>query len=112
MVPFLLPEVLEQDWFQFIPRGAGVRLAFLMGFAWSAIAGTTVVILVVVLWAMLGMDQREDKMNGYLYAFYSSVMIGCFGYCMMTVGMLQGSTTASKTKDSRYTFDMVDGERI
>lgn len=95
-VPFLLPAVLEQDWFQFIPKGSGQLMALMMGFLWSAVAGTGVVILVVVLWAMLGMDQREDKMNGYLYAFYSSVMIGVFGHWMIIVGMLQGSTNIPK----------------
>ena len=40
-----------------------------------------------------GKDQDDDKMNGYLYSVYQAVIGGFFGWNVIAVGMIQGSTT-------------------
>ncbi|KAH8056876.1 hypothetical protein JL722_7096 [Aureococcus anophagefferens] len=55
--------------------------------------GSSVVVLVLILWLMVGKDQDDDKMNGYLYSVYQAVIGGFFGWNVIAVGMIQGSTT-------------------
>ncbi|MDA9173135.1 hypothetical protein N9O24_00965 [bacterium] len=91
-LPFLHPGVLEEGWFQYIPAGVGIKTALFMAIAWGSVMGSTVACFVLVLWTSMGMDIETDSMNGWLYAFYSGVFGGGFGYCMLAVGMIQGST--------------------
>ena len=92
VIPYLHPDVWNEGGLKYVPRGADAKSSLVTALFWTVIMGSGVVGLVLVLWLAMGMDQEEDKMNGYLYSVYQAAIGGFFGWNVIAVGMIQGST--------------------
>ena len=93
IIPFLHPSVLDEGALKYVPRGSSAAASLVTALFWTVVMGSSVVVLVLILWLMVGKDQDDDKMNGYLYSVYQAVIGGFFGWNVIAVGMIQGSTT-------------------
>mmetsp|Transcript_34332 Transcript_34332/g.103580 ORF Transcript_34332/g.103580 Transcript_34332/m.103580 type:complete len:675 (+) Transcript_34332:121-2145(+) len=97
-MPYVHPSVFTDGWMKFVPHDVpkicGSQLPLLsltMGIFWGITLGGVFLLAILLIWLASGTDMNAS-INGWGYTIVKSVYYGIFGYFMLFVAFVHGSS--------------------
>jgi len=97
-MPYVHPSVFTDGWMKFIPHdvpklcGSQIPvLSLVMGVFWGITLGGAFLMVILLIWLASG-TKMDASINGWVYMSVKSVYYGIFGYAMLFVAFVHGSS--------------------